>query len=72
MPSLRPYLSWIPDTFFHAGVTGMENLRKLGISWILDCLSNPPALNYTKDLLEHLREGRDDKGQPFGQGELTA
>ncbi|OJJ65691.1 hypothetical protein ASPBRDRAFT_139582 [Aspergillus brasiliensis CBS 101740] len=72
MPGLRPYLNWIPDPFFHAGVTGMNNLRKLGTSRILDRLSNPLAPNRAKDLLERLREGRDDKGEPFGQGELTA
>ncbi|GAB1195520.1 hypothetical protein APSETT444_004781 [Aspergillus pseudonomiae] len=72
LPELRPYLKWIPDPFFHAGVTGMNNLRSLGTARILDRLNNPPSADRHKDLLERVREGRDDNGQPFGVGELTA
>lgn len=72
LPELRPYLKWIPDPFFHAGVTGMNNLRSLGTARILDRLNNPLSADRHKDLLERVREGRDDKGQPFGKEELTA
>ncbi|KAB8073437.1 cytochrome P450 [Aspergillus leporis] len=72
LPELRPYLKWIPDPFFHAGVTGMNNLRSLGTARIVDRLNNPPPADRHKDLLERVREGRDDKGEPFGMGELTA
>lgn len=72
LPELRPYLGWIPDPFFHAGVAGMNNLRSLGTARIMDRLNNPLRANGRKDLLERLREGRDTKGEPFGKGELTA
>ena len=72
LPQLRPYLKWIPDPFFHAGVTGMNNLRSLGTARILDRLNNPLSAVRHKDLFERVREGRDDKGQPFGKEELTA
>lgn len=72
IPEIRPYLKWIPDPFLHAGLTGMNNLRSLGTARIIDRLKSPPSSSRHKDLLERLREGRDDKGEPFGQGELTA
>lgn len=72
LPELRPYLRWVPDPFFHAGVTGMNNLRSLGTARVRDRLENPPAADRRKDLLERLREGKDDKGEPFSVGELTA
>jgi benzoate 4-monooxygenase len=52
----------------------MNNLRSLGTVRILDCLNNPPRVGAGrhKNLLERVREGRDDKGQPFGKEELTA
>lgn len=72
LPELRPYLKWIPDPFFHAGVTGMNNLRSLGTARIVDRPNNPLSPDRHKDLLERVREGRDDKGEPFGKGESTA
>ncbi|KAK7422155.1 hypothetical protein QQZ08_009623 [Neonectria magnoliae] len=72
LPELRPYLRWVPDPFFHAGVTGMNNLRSLGTARVRDRLENPPSADRRKDLLERLREGKDDKGEPFSMGELTA
>lgn len=72
IPELRPYLKWIPDPFLHAGLAGMNNLRRLGTSRIINQLKSPPSSSRHKDLLERLREGRDHKRKPFGQGELTA
>lgn len=68
LPELRPYLRWIPDPFFHAGVTGMNNLRSLGTARIMDRLNNPLSPDRHKDLLKRMREGWDDKGRTFWKG----
>ncbi|KAI9148985.1 Benzoate 4-monooxygenase [Paramyrothecium foliicola] len=70
MPWLKPYAKWLPDPFFPRGLNAVQNLMGIAIARVRSRLENPPVDR--QDLLARLMEGRDEKGEPLGQEELTA
>jgi benzoate 4-monooxygenase len=70
MPWLKPYAKWLPDPFFPKGLNAVHNLMGIAIARVKGRLENPPVGR--TDLLARLMEGRDEKGEPLGQEELTA
>ncbi|KFA65083.1 hypothetical protein S40285_03137 [Stachybotrys chlorohalonatus IBT 40285] len=71
MPWIKPYAKWLPDPFFSKGLSAVQNLAGIAIARVKARLENPPP-EERKDLLARLMEGRDEKGAPLGQEELTA
>ncbi|KAH7311626.1 putative benzoate 4-monooxygenase cytochrome P450 [Stachybotrys elegans] len=71
MPWLKPYARYLPDPFFSRGLHAVQNLAGIAIARVKSRLENPPP-EERKDLLARLMEGRDEKGDPLGQEELTA
>ncbi|OGE50190.1 hypothetical protein PENARI_c018G01873 [Penicillium arizonense] len=65
LPELQPYLKWIPDPFFHGGITGMNNLRSLRTVRILDRLNNPLREELTAETLTVFIAGTDTPSSTF-------
>ncbi|KAI1370321.1 putative benzoate 4-monooxygenase cytochrome P450 [Hypoxylon crocopeplum] len=70
-PQLKPYATWLPDSFFRKGLAAVQSLAGIAIARVKDRLENPPDIN-RRDLLSRLQEGRDEKGEPLGFEELAA
>lgn len=71
LPELKPYAKWLPDPFFSQGLQAVQKLAGIAVARVKGRLENPPVVD-RKDLLEHLMNGRDEKGEPLGREELTA
>jgi benzoate 4-monooxygenase len=71
LPELKPWASWLPDPFFSQGLQAVQDLAGIAVARVKARLDDPPPIS-RKDLLEHLMNGRDEKGEPLGRDELTA
>ncbi|KAL2757301.1 hypothetical protein ACRALDRAFT_2025126 [Sodiomyces alcalophilus JCM 7366] len=71
LPALQPFAAWLPDPFFHKGVTAVRDLAGIAVARVRRRLEQGEG-ERKEDLLARLMEGRDEKGQPLGRDELTA
>jgi benzoate 4-monooxygenase len=71
LPQLKPYAKWLPDPFFSQGLKAIENLAGIAVARVSARLDQKSDVQRV-DLLARLMEGRDEKGEKLGRGELTA
>jgi benzoate 4-monooxygenase len=71
--ALKPYATYLPDSFFSKGLKAVENLAGIAIARVNERLK-PEAVekNTRVDLLARLMEGKDETGALMGREELTA
>ncbi|CAK7226459.1 hypothetical protein SBRCBS47491_006239 [Sporothrix bragantina] len=69
--NLKPYAKWLPDPFFTQGLEAVEQLAGIAVARVKARLDYPPSID-RKDLLSHLQNGRDGKGELLCREELTA
>lgn len=69
LPQLKPYAKYLPDPFFSQGIEAVQNLAGIAIARVKQRLDNPSD---RVDLLARLMQGKDAKGEPLGNEELTA
>ncbi|KAH8690621.1 putative cytochrome P450 benzoate 4-monooxygenase [Talaromyces proteolyticus] len=73
LPWLKPYASYLPDSFFSKGLEAVSNLAGIAIARVNERLKPEALENNTRvDLLARLMEGKDETGATMGREELTA